>query len=205
MGFGIFNLNQGDADQKGESLFNDLPRLILYVVMLLSAIFGVYYYNYSNKPLNVIRSSLEKSHEKQFRARMESTTMIGDSVISDFKSHQRYIPGRGLVTPNGSPLSVDGMKQDSLNSFSIFSHIISISELKKQDMYGNPTRHYMGSYRLSDDGDSTVHVFEYWINMRYHLPVRLITTTVERNVDVDREDESISRVTYTNIGYYDWE
>ena len=96
------------------------------------------------------------------------------------------------------------MKQDSFSAFWILSHITFIRELKKQDMYFNPTRHYTGSYRLPDDGDSTVHAFEYWINMQSLLPVRLITTTVERNVAVDRENEPISRITYTNIGYYDW-
>ena len=204
MNIGQFGPGEFDRPGKG-SYFHDLPRLILFVIMLMSAIFGVYYNNYSNQPLNVIGSSLKKTHNKQFKARMESTTTIGDSVISDFKSHQRYIPGRGLVTPNGSPLSVGGMKQDSFSAFWILSHITFIRELNKQDMYGNPTRHYTGSYRLPDDGDSTVHAFEYWINMRSLLPVRLITTTVERNVAVDRENEPISRITYTNIGYYDWE
>ena len=203
MNIGQLGPGEFDGPSKG-GYFHDLPRLILYVIMLMSVIFGVYYNNYSNQPLNVIGRSLKKTHDKQFSARMESTTTIGDSVISDFKSQQRYIPGRGLVTPDGSPLSAGGMKQDSFSAFLILSHILSIMELNKQDMYFNPTRHYTGSYRLPDDGDSTGHAFEYWINMRSLLPVRLITTTVERNVAVDRENEPISRITYTNIGYYNW-
>ncbi len=205
MNIDLLGLNKGDVYHKDDNHTQDLPRNILYVIMIMSAIIGFLYNNYSNKPLNVIGSSLKKTHNKQFKARMESTTTIGDSVISDFRSQQRYVPGRGLVTPDGSPLSVGGMKQDSFSAFRILSHIIFIRELNKQDMYSNPTRHYTGSYRLPDDGDSTVHAFEYWINMRNHLPVRLIMTTVERNVAADRENELISRVTYTNIGYYDWQ
>jgi len=202
--FGGFNPDEGDVSGKRGGYFHDAPRTILLFVTLFSAICGGFYSNYANKPLNVIDRSLKKTGNKQFRASVESSTTIGDSVISDFKSHQRYIPGRGLVTPSGSPLSGEGMEHDSLSAFRIFSHTTFIREQKRQDMYGNPTRHFTGSFRLPDDGDSTVHAFEYWINMRNLLPVRLVITTVVRNVAVDDENEPISRITYTNIGYSDW-
>jgi len=202
--FSSINLDEGDVSGKRRGFFQDVSNVILLIITLLSAICGGYYSNYSNQPLNVIDSSLKKTGNKQFRASVESSTTIGDSVISNFKSHQRYFPGHGLVTSSGSPLSGEGMEHDSLSAFRIFSHTTFIREQKRQDMYGNPTRHYSGSYRLPDDGDSTVHAFEYWINMRKLLPVRLVITTVVRNVAVDDENEPISRITYTNIGYSYW-
>ena len=205
MSIGSFKINEGDVSGKGGGYFQDIPRLILLVLMLLAAICGGYYNQYSDQPLKVIGRSLKKTENKQFRASVEGAVTIGDSFIDDFKSRQRYLPGRGLVAPSGSPLSGEGLEHDSSAALRILGHITFIREHDKQDMYGNPTRHYSGSYKLPDDGDSTVHVFEYWINMRSLLPVRLVTTTVVRNAAVDEENEPISRITYTNIGYFGWQ
>ena len=71
-------------------------------------------------------------------------------------------------------------------------------------MYGYGTRHFTGSFSLPTDGDSIVHAYEYWIEMRSLRAVRLLMTTVERNAEVTAQGDSLSKVSFVNIRYHDW-
>ena len=71
-------------------------------------------------------------------------------------------------------------------------------------MYGHGTRHFSGSFKLPEDDASAVNIFEYWIDMRSLLPVRVNIVQLERNVSTDSEGNSVSKEMYMTIRYSNW-
>ena len=78
-------------------------------------------------------------------------------------------------------------------------------EYEKEDMYGYGTRRFSGPLPTPGDNESGAGMFEYWINIRTYLAVRLIISLVDRNVEFDSRGNPISKETYINIRYYDWQ
>jgi len=97
-----------------------------------------------------------------------------------------------------------GVNFDALNGLEALRHVTHINEQYKEDMYGHATRHFTGTFTLPADNNTFVHAYEYWMDMTSLRAVRLVITTVERNTGVDGKDDSVSKITHTNIRYYDW-
>ncbi|MBN1294517.1 MAG: hypothetical protein JXB48_21950 [Candidatus Latescibacteria bacterium] len=211
MSIGRIQLDESENSEGAlTGYLSDVPRLILLILMLCAAVIGGYVNSNLDKPVKVINRSVEKSLARSFRASIEGTTSIGDSVVARHRDHVRYVPGKGLRSLSGSandtgrPLS-EKSQFDALSALRSVQTAPFITEREKEDMYGHGTRHYTGSFSLSTDGDSVVHAYEYWIDMRKLLAVRLLMTTVEQSPVVNALGDSLSKVTFINIRYHDWE
>jgi len=181
----------------------DLAKLFLLLCMLIAAIMGGYYNSISDKPANVIKRSIKKSLKRSFRASMEGSVSLKGSITNIYRSHQKYDPEHGL-----SILSDTGSSNkapfDAVKAIEILRYSKNAIEYDREDMYGHGTRHFWGSLKLPSDADSIAHVFEYWIDIRSFLAVRLDIVEVVRNVSIDSEGNSVSEETYINFRYHDW-
>ena len=212
MNIGRINLDEGQEPGGGlTGYLSDVPRLILLILMLLGAIIGGYYNSVSDRPEKVIKRSLNKSLGKSFKASLEGSTTLKNSVLSLHRTRQQYTPGKGITSSsrpadNDSDSSSHGVIPDAFSGLAALHHTTFITEHNKEDMYGHATRHYSGSFKrpADGDGDAFVYAYEYWIDMTSLLAVRLMLTTVERNADVDDKGEPVSKVTYINIRFHDW-
>ena len=210
MSFGRINMDEGQ--ESGGDLnryLSDVPRLILLVLMLLAAIIGGYINSALDRPEKLVGASLKKSLDHSFRASLEGTTTLQDSVLSIHRTRQQYSPGKGITSSsrsaNGNGVTASpGVYFDAFNSLEALRHTTHITEQYKEDMYGHATRHFTGAFTLPTDNKTFVHAYEYWIDMTSLRAVRLVITTVERNAGVDDKGESISKITHTNIRYFDW-
>ena len=215
MNIGQLNLNGESKDFPGRrnltSKFeggtakyeSDISRLVLLIVMLIAAIIGGNINSVSNQPLKVVKRSIDKSLKRSFMASLEGETSLKDSVLSVYRSRQQYYPDHGISmisndrSSNPAPL-------DALMAFELISRCNNIIEHNKEDMYGHGTRHFSGSFKLQEDDTSAVNIFEYWIDMLNHLPVRVNIVKIERNVSTDSEGNSVSKEMYITIRYFNW-
>ena len=105
-------------------------------------------------------------------------------------------------------VSIESLQEAPFNAFSAIEALMyaqHITEHEKEDMYGYGTRHFSGSIVFPEENDSVSFMFEYWIDMRVLQPVRLIVSKVERDKAFDIQQNPVSRVTYLNIRYFNWE
>ena len=215
MGFGFYNFGdkseassrrRGSASKysKGTAAVeSDLSRLFLLSFMLLAAIFGGYYNSVSNIPSRIIKKSIDKSLKHSFRASLEGSTSLKNSILSTYRSHQKYNPEEGhSILPNIG--SSDRAPFDAVSAMESILHAENAVEYGREDMYGHGTRLFSGSLKFPGDDDSVACVFKYWIDIRSHLAVRLHIAKVERNVSTFSDGEPASRETYINIRYHDW-
>ena len=204
MNLGNIEKNEGEYSKTEASFLNDASRLILLILMACGGIAGYYIIDKAEQPMKMIGRSLTKKQNRKFRASIEGTVSIDGLVNDTIKCHQRYSPETGIVTQTGTKLPENDAVFDANSALDTLHNVSFINEHKKEDMYGHGTRHYSGSFKLPDDGETTMHTYEYWIDMRSLLPVRLILTTVESNLGINKIGLPVSRVTFMNIRYYDW-
>ncbi|MCE5250829.1 hypothetical protein LLG96_11475 [bacterium] len=195
--------------KKSKGYQDDLPRLILLLLMLLAAVIGGYYNKISDQPIKIVNRSLKKSLGQPFRASLEGETTISDSIINTYRDHQSYTPGKGTASPARtggyySAITVPAFFFDAAGILEELRNSLKVSEGDREDMYGHGTRHFSGSLKPAGAPDSVICVYEYWIDIRSRLAVRLSVTVVERNAVPRVDDEPMSRVTYINIRYHDW-
>ena len=191
------------TEDSSMKLHSDLSRLLLFVFMLLAAIVGGHFNKVSNKPSNVLSRSINKSLKLTFKASLEGSITLKDSTLCTFRSRQIYSPEKGLSVLSNIR-SADQAPLDVLSALESLRNAENITEYNKEDMYGHPTQHFSGTFNLDGDNDSIAYVFEYWIDMRSLLAVRINIAKVERNVLTDSEGNTFSKETYLNIRYYDW-
>ena len=184
-------------------LHTDLTRLLLLIFMLLAALLGGYIKTVTNKPTNVLEKSIDKSLKQSFKASMEGSTVIKDSTVCNFRSRQIYTPETGLSILS-SIRSSDRAPFDAVSAIESLRLAGRLTEYNKEDMYGHPTRHFSGTINPARNDSSVVCIFEYWIDMKSFLAVRLSIARVERNVSTDTSGNPLSKETYINIRYHDW-
>jgi len=208
------NLGQIDlSDDQGSGRYtkyqHDLHRLIFLILLMVSFVIGLYVTRTTNQPVRVINRSLKKSLARSFCASLEGTTSVMDSVVSIYRDRQVYTSGKGIVSFSGSEEHTGAVTFSSLSlnahsALELIRKTTLASEMDRQDMYGHGTRHFSGSLKISGNDSPVVCVYEYWIDLRSFLAVRLSLTLVERNAVPQTDDEPLSRVTYLNIRFYDW-
>ena len=191
------------SESSSMKIHTDLTRLFLLVFMLLAAIVGGHFNRVSNKPSNLLSRSIDKSLKQTFNASMEGSITLKDSTLSTFRSRQIYSPEKG-ISVSSIIRSTDNAPLDALSAIESLRNAENITEYNKEDMYGHPTRHFSGTFNSTADDSLTAYVFEYWIDMRSLLAVRMNIAKVERNVLTDSEGNTFSKETYLNIRYYGW-
>ncbi len=201
---GNIETNEGEKLKSESSFLNDASRLILLILMVFGFFAGIFIIDKAEQPMKIIGRSITKKQNRKFRASIEGTVSIGGLVNDTIKSHQQYSAETGIVIQTGTKLPEYDAVFDANSALDALHYVSFINEHKKEDMYGHGTRHYSGSIKLPDDDESTMHTFEYWLDMRNLLPVRLILTTVESNLGINKLGLPISRVTFMNIRYYNW-
>jgi len=215
MGFGFYNFGDksevssrrsGSESKYGKgtaTIESDVSRLFLLAFMLLAAIFGGYYSSVSNRPSRVIKKSIEKSLKHSFMASLEGSVSLKNSILSTYRSRQKYNPeeGHSILSNTGSS---NQAPFDAVSAMKSIIHAENAVEYDREDMYGHGTRQFSGSLKLPGDDDSVACVFKYWIDIQSHLAVRLQIAKVERNVSTFSNGDPASRETYINIRYFDW-
>lgn len=191
------------SEKDSMKLHTDLTKLFLLVFMLLAAIVGGYKKSAYNKPSNLLSNSINKSLKQSFKASLEGSVSLKDSTLSTFRSRQIYSPEDGLTVLSDRRFS-DQAPFDAVSAIESLHDKANLIEYDREDMYGHPTRHFSGIYKSAVNDSSIAHIFEYWIDMRNLLPVRLSIAKVERNVSTDSEGNPVSREIYLNIRYHDW-
>ncbi len=198
------NIPVSQIEDSTIKLHTDLSILSLLVFMILAAVAGGHFYSVSNKPSNVLSRSINKSLKQTFKASIEGSITLKDSTLSTFRSRQVYSPEKGLSVLFYTR-SAEQSPFDAVSAVESLRNAENITEYEKEDMYGYPARHFSGTFNLEGDNDSTAHVFEYWVNMRSLLSVRINIAKVERNILTDSKGDTFSKETYLNIRYYDWQ
>jgi len=181
----------------------DLAKLFLLSCMLIAAILGGYYNSISDRPENVIKRSIKKSLKRSFRASIQGSASLKGNIANIYRSHQKYDPENGLSMISDTSSS-NQVPYNASNAIEILRYTKNAAEYAREDMYGHGTRHLGGTLKLPGDADSIAHVFEYWVDMRSLLAVRLDIAKVVRNVSIDSKGNSVSREIYINFRYYDW-
>jgi len=221
MNIGKFNLNEDSSplsgrrakvyDKKGkkDNFTDDLPRLILLFLMLFAFIIGVIVHTYINQPHRLINSSVKKTLDLPFQSSIEGSTVIRNSLLKTYRARYRYTPEKGIETvSNEKKGSFAESSQEAplnpLNALEALKFPRSVIELSSEDMYGYGTQHFSGLLSLPDKGGLVEYTFEYWIDTRTLLAVRLIVRIVEKNAGIDSKGISVSKETYLNIRYYNW-
>ena len=215
MNIGQFNLNGESKDFPGRRNLvskyeggtakyeSDISRLVLLLVMLIAAIIGGYINSVSDQPVRVVKRSIDKSLKRSFMASLEGETSLKDSILSVYRIRQQYHPNHGISMISNARSSQPA-PFNALMVFELISRCNNIIEHDKEDMYGYGTRHFSGSFKLPEDDASVANIFEYWIDMRSRLPVRVNIVKIERNVSTDSEGNSVSKEMYITIRYFNW-
>lgn len=181
---------------------DDLSRLILFGILAVIALVGYFYDSHINKPQNVLVKSVEKTLGKSFRMSIEGKTSLQDSTIARYRSRESYYPGRNSkveTMPGAGPAPFG-----ALEIMDLIRNAARSTEMKKEDMYGKPTRHFSGeTFRKTPvPGMPAGYYFEYWADMRNLAAVRIMLTGVCRDVAVNARGDSISSETVINVGFY---
>ena len=189
------------AHQQTRGYGDDLSRLILLFLIFCALVVGYFINSRANDPHRLLRESVELTIRSRYIASIEGKTSIGDSVIAVYRSREAYRPGIGVSelfsAGDGTPPFT------SLDLLGCVRSAVRAKELKREDMYGHPTRHFYGEYTNRPGGNSEGNggYFEFWMDFKNHSAVRLTVTTVRRNVTMNAAGDSLSRVIYLNIRY----
>ena len=167
-------------------------------------------YNFClNNPIRFITRSWEKTLKHSFKASLEGSTVMRNTILGVYRNRQRYTSEKGIILPgdaseNSGILPPYKPPYDAKSALELLRYARDAVEYDREDMYGYGTRHFSGLISLPDDSESGTRIFEYWVNIRTLLTVRLIITHVERNLDIDKRGIPINKEMYINIRYYDW-
>ena len=184
-------------------LQSDIGRLLLLVLMVLAGIFGVFYNTHINKPETVIRHSIEIGRSRSYKSSLEGSMSLGGNRLATYRIRYEYHPKHGLRTLLDE--STGEIPYDSAQALELLGGAVDLAEYDKEDMYGHGTRHFTGSFTEYTESDSTAYAFEYWVDMRKQLPVRLDVARVERNAAIGDDGDAVSRETFFSIRYHNWE
>lgn len=181
---------------------DDLPRLVVILVMLLSAVVGLIIHTNANKPEDIVRRSVERTLEAPFGSSVEGSTSIKDITLEVYRLHETFVPGVQTPQENGSETESPRPPFDARTALETLVNAENITEYNPQDMYGHGTRHFNGTLKMPDSCGTIKYAFEYWCDMKSLRAVRLIITKAERNAGIDDAGASIPKETYLNIWYY---
>jgi hypothetical protein len=189
------------AGQKTAPYTDDLARLILFFIIFCAFGIGYVIHSHENNPRHLLRESVERTIRSRYIASIEGKTSIGDSVIALYRIREEYRPGTGvaeLFSAGDAHLPFTSL--DLLNRA---RSTVRAKEMRREDMYGHPTRHFYGIFTKGPDGGSEKGgvYFEFWMDFKDLTAVRLTITTVNRNVTMNAAGDSLSKETYLNIRY----
>ena len=193
-----------EPEQDTTAYYANLARLGLLSFMLLFAIIGGILSSRSEKPENLIRRSITKSLDRSFHASLEGKSSLRDSTISTYRNHQQYTPETGVTVVQDKRAN-DKAPFDALSALQSIALSKNSIELEREDMFNHGTRRFSGSFVLPGDEESSAHVFEYWIDMRSLLAVRINIASVKRSFSVATDGEPITKETFIVLRFYEWE
>lgn len=192
------------APQGIGGMSDDWDRLVFLLLVMAGFVIGFILHAHSNNPNNILRDSVNKMLKQSFQASIEGKNSLGDSTLATFRYRQAYTPGKGITTTS---FTAGNSREASFNSLDALKFLLDtyiVKEQERQDMFGHPTRHFYGEFRKTGRNKAiyTSYFFEYWVDMQSFKAIRLSISTVERNVSVDAQGDSIASETYLNIRYY---
>ena len=179
----------------------DLERLGFLILLAIVFIVGLFYHLANNTPTAVIDSSAERALGQPFRISLEGGVSINRRSLEAYRVRYRYQPESGLAV---EPQVISAMPPiDPVTALNLIRDVPDPREYQREDMYSHPTRHLGGTWHDAADS-SKVYVFNVWLDIRSRDLVRLEISGVQRNADVDRNGDPVSRETYLNMRFYDY-
>lgn len=184
------------------ALTDDLSRLILLLIVLAAAGVGYKYNSHRNSPGNLLNMSVKRTLKSPFMASIEGQTSSRDTVLEKFRSRETVTPGKSVIVTSST-----GTGSAPINSRKILEMVGVAAkkwELKREDMYGHPTRHFYG-YVIDVNaltGQPQRYYFEYWADLRNLTAVRALLRGVGRNPEIHAPKYSTGIETYLNVRYY---
>jgi len=197
------HFSRTDTLESKDSFYNDLPRLMLLLFMLVAAIVGWYVKSYSNQPDRVIAASVEQMLKKPFNASIEGSVGLKSFTLGTFRSRQRYFPGSDLVIVSDRGYAGgEQVPYDALSALEALLTAIDFVELGREDMYGHGTRHFSGVIPVqATNGAGQTAGFDLWVGLKTRRVVRLVMTTSERSNAFDDSGQAVFKSSYLNISY----
>lgn len=167
---------QNQPEWKPEPSPGDYSRLFLLAVIFIAFGIGIYYFERVNNPLSLVQSSVEKTFLSAFQASVEGETLLDGSEVSVYRSHESSVPGKAI-----SATTLSGSEPAPFNSREILELLrgaTKAKEMKREDMYGHPSRHFSGEFPNPKAlaGQPKTYQFHYWIDLQNRKAVRLVAT-----------------------------
>ncbi len=179
----------------------DLERLVFLILLVIVFFIGLFYHLANNTPVAVLTSSVDRALRRPFRISLEGGVSINRRSLEAYRVHYYYQPGDSLAV---EPPVISAMPPiDPVTALNLIRAVPNPREYIRQDMYSQPTRHLGGTWHDAADS-SKVYIFNLWLNISSRDIVRLEISGVQRNVDVDRNGDPVSRETYLNMRYFDY-
>ena len=163
MGFqGLSHKDPAGGDKSG-SFRDEFSRPLLFLIIIAAFAAGYVLHTRANKPVRVIKASVEKTLKAGYSASIEGNDSIGDSLLAEFRIRESFTPGAGISTVFAPEDSAP--PANSLQLIEQLRAVTNAKELKREDMYGHPARHFYGDFPggIGKTGVSTS-VFEYWVD-----------------------------------------
>lgn len=182
-----------------QGLENDWSRVLLFAIVGLAALFGLWHASAANKPQHVLRESVSRTVRGPFTASIEGRVTIGDSLVATYRTRESSVPGRGISVQSDA-----GSARAPYNSRELLDLLRDASrvvELGREDVYGHPARHFSGELPNGATGFTGGCRIEFWADMRNLSAVRLVMLGVHRGAAVDARGDSLPGVTSLTIRY----
>ena len=190
-----------DTQRKPGGFVDDFSRIVIFFFLFCAFVVGYFIHSHTAEPRHQLKVSVERMLGGQYKASIEGKTTIGDSTTAVFRIRESYRPEVGVTE-----IFLSGKDRPPFTSLELLKLIrtaVRVKEMKHEDMYGHPTRHFYGMFTSGQQGGRNREgvYFEYWADFRNSDAVRLTLTTVLRGVSVSAVGDTLSRSIYFNVRF----
>lgn len=187
----------------GDSLWNVLPLLLLFLFIIAAAGAGWFYDSWRNDPVRLVSRSAAAALEQPFFASLEGAVILRNTVLETYRSRQEIVPGSEVTYQAGGP-GGDAFPLNAREALRVLLDVPSAAGEGLEDMYGHGTQRFRGTISSGHDVPGTEVVFRLWIDMQTNLPVRLELVSEQRNAGFDDKGTAVSIITTLDIRYFGW-
>ena len=206
----MFNVSRNASEMsrfgptKNGGYFDDNARIVLVFFLFLFLFVGFFVGQYIRNPDRMVANSVKKALNFPFVASMEGETSIKGYPVAWHRSRQNYDPRSGISAVTVPEVARDDSCPCTIDAASALKLILGSNKIKKigrDSIFGHAACGYRGNYSAKNGKTSEFGEFEYWMDIRSYLPVR-ITMTYSRAED--KNSQPGNRKTSIDIRYFGW-